>query len=136
MISIHFLLLRCAFDRETSERTWLQIPRSVSTLRKASLIHVILQICLMLIAAAFAAEEKAVKKRGLYGLGYGLGGGYGGHGGLSGYGGYSGYSGYGGHGVTVAVAEKPVPITIAVPHPVPVPVDRPYPVKVSVFPDT
>jgi len=84
----------------------------------------ILQICLVLVSAAFAVEEKTVKKRGLVSLGYGgldLSG-------LSGLGGYDG--GYGGHSVAIAVKEKAVAVPVAVPQPVAVPVDRPYPVKV------
>lgn len=74
----------------------------------------------MLISAAYAGEkaeenveEKAIKKRGLLGLGLG----YGGHGG---YGGYEG-----GHSVAIAT------VPVEVPKPYPVAVDRPYPVKVS-----
>lgn len=78
----------------------------------------VMQICLMLISAAFAGEEKTIKKRGLTLGGWGLGG-------LDGLDG-----GWGGKGVAIAVQHKAVPV--AVPHPVPVVVDRPYPVKVRI----
>lgn len=84
----------------------------------------------MLISAAFAVEEKTIKKRGLVGLGWGGWGGL--DGGLSG--GLSGLSlgGLEGHGKSVAIAIQEKPVPVAVPHPVAVPVDRPYPVKVRI----
>lgn len=91
-----------------------------------SLINVsFLQICLMLIAAAFAVEEKTVQKRGLYLGDYGLSD----LGGLSGYGGLDG--GLDDHKqIAIAIKEKTVAVPVLVPHPVPVTVDRPVPVKV------
>lgn len=76
----------------------------------------------MLIAVAFAAEEKTVQKRGLLGLG-GLGDlGLGGHGLLGG--------GLGHGSVAVAVHDRPVAVPYPVPKPYPVAVDRPVAVKV------
>ncbi|XP_072949653.1 uncharacterized protein [Epargyreus clarus] len=93
-------------------------------------------LCVLLLAAVavYGAEEKKNEKRGLLGLGYGLGHGgyYGGHG-LGLYGGHGYYSGhgldlygghgfYGGHGVGLyghSIAAAPVVShTIAAPAPI------------------
>ncbi|XP_063977358.1 uncharacterized protein LOC135162637 [Diachasmimorpha longicaudata] len=85
-------------------------------------------ICLMLVATAFA-EEKNVKKRGLYGLGLGYGD-------LGGYGGELGLGlGHGvslGHEAHTVVQTVQKTVEVPKPYPVAVPVDRPYPVKVPV----
>ncbi|CAK9806614.1 Zinc finger protein 512B [Anthophora plagiata] len=82
----------------------------------------VLLICVMLISAAFAAEEKTVQKRGLLNLGIG-------HGGWN-----DGLLGAElGHGkLAVAVHDRPVAVPVPVLKPYPVAVDRPVPVKVPV----
>lgn len=78
----------------------------------------------MAAAAVYGAEEKKNEKRGLLGLGYGLGHGglYGGHGSLYGGHGLGLYSGhglglYGGHGLSLASAPI-VSHSVAIPAPV------------------